>query len=180
MDNPGANLCAVNIEYLYTPDRGAAQIKNVPVNISAHQRYEEGVDGDLGTSPNGPGVTDSAIVTVNSQITPSCAGIVAERPMYFNALGTNSGSDVLGVTTLGQTFYIADVAVGPQQGGGSYSSFIPILNPPSAAQGPPSSPPTIPTECRSASSKRPCLLGRAAPSFPITISLPCPRMSRSS
>ncbi len=105
------------------------------VTIPANQRYEEGVDGDLGTSPTGPGVTDSAIVTVNTQASPSCAGIVAERPMYFNALGTNSGSDVLGVTQLGTTFYIADVAVGSQQGGGSYSSFIPILNPPTASQG---------------------------------------------
>jgi streptogramin lyase len=134
LDNPTNTLCAVNIEYLYTPDRGTAQIKNVLVNIPANQRYEEGVDGDLGTSPNGSGVTDSAIVTVNTGATPNCAGIVAERPMYFNALGTNSGSDVLGVAHLGTTFYIADVAVGSQQGGGSYSSFIPILNPPTNTQ----------------------------------------------
>lgn len=134
MDNPTSTPCAVTIEYLYTPDRGTAQIKNVQVNIPANSRYEEGVDGDLGTSPNGPGVTDSAIVTVNSVATPNCTGIVAERPMYFNALGTNSGSDVLGVTNLGTTFYIADVAVGAQQKGGSYSSFIPILNPPTNAQ----------------------------------------------
>ena len=134
MDNPTGNACAVNIEYLYTPDRGTPQIKNVLVDIPANSRYEEGVDGDLGTSPNGPGVTDSAIVTVNTQVTPNCAGIVAERPMYFNALGTNSGSDVLGVSHLAQTFYIADVAVGSQPGGGYYSSFIPILNPPAASQ----------------------------------------------
>ncbi len=104
------------------------------VNIPANSRYEEGVDGDLGTSPNGFGVTDSAIVTVNTSATPNCAGIVAERPMYFNALGANSGSDVLGVTHLGTTFYIADVAVGAQPGGGAYASFIPILNPPANAQ----------------------------------------------
>ena len=134
MDNPTSNSCAVNIEYLYTPDHGTAQVKNVQVNILANQRYEEGVDGDLGTSPNGSGVTDSAIVTVNNLATPNCAGIVAERPMYFNALGTNSGSDVLGVTHLGTTFYIADVAVGTQPGGGSYSSFIPVLNPPANSQ----------------------------------------------
>ncbi len=134
MDNPTNNLCAVTIEYLYTPDHGSSQVKNVQVNIPANSRYEEGVDGDLGTSPNGPGVTDSAIVTVNNVATPNCAGIVAERPMYFNALGTNSGSDVLGVTHLGTSFYIADVAVGSQQGGGAYSSFIPILNPPANTQ----------------------------------------------
>jgi len=133
MDNPTPNACQVDIEYLYTPDRGTPLTKQVVVDIPANTRYEEGVDGDLGTSPNGPGITDSAIVTVDNVVTPNCAGIVAERPMYFNALGTNSGSDVLGVTHLGTTFYIADVATGAQAGGGSYSSFIPILNPPSGA-----------------------------------------------
>src|SRR6266568_6963796 len=53
--------------------------------------------------------------------------------MYFNALGTKSGSDVLGVSKLGTTFYIADVAVNGQAGGGSYSSFLPILNPPNSS-----------------------------------------------
>ena len=134
MDNPTPNACSVNIEYLYTPDGGAAKTKNMQVNIPANQRFEEGVDGDLGTSPNGPGVTDSAIITVNNNLTPNCTGIVAERPMYFNALGTNSGSDVLGVTHLGTTFYIADVAVGSQPSGGNYASFLPILNPPTNSQ----------------------------------------------
>ena len=49
--------------------------------------------------------------------------------MYFNALGTNSGSDVVGVTHTSTTFYFADMAVGKQAGGGSVSSFLPILNP---------------------------------------------------
>ncbi len=129
MDNPTSNACTVDITYLYTPDRGTSLTKTVVVNIPANTRYEEGVPGDLGTSPNGSGITDSAIVAVDNTTTPLCTGIVAERPMYFNALGTNSGSDVLGVTHLATTFYIADVAVGAQNGG-SYSSFITILNPP--------------------------------------------------
>jgi hypothetical protein len=53
--------------------------------------------------------------------------------MYFNALGTNSGSDVVGVTHTGTTFYFADMAVGAQVGGGSYASFLPILNPGAAS-----------------------------------------------
>jgi streptogramin lyase len=132
MDNPTSNACAVNITYLYTPDRGTPLTKTVPISIPANTRYEEGVPGDLGTSPSGHGVTDSAIVAVDNTTTPLCTGIVAERPMYFNAQGTNSGSDVLGVTHLASTFYIADVAVGAQNGG-SYSSFITILNPPTSA-----------------------------------------------
>ena len=133
MDNPTSNACTVDITYLYTPDRGAALTKTVVINIPANTRYEEGVPADLGTSPSGSGITDSAIVAVDNTTTPLCTGIVAERPMYFNALGTNSGRDVLGVTHLATTFYIGDVAVGAQPGGGSYSSFITILNPPTSS-----------------------------------------------
>ncbi len=136
LDNPTTNACAVNITYLYTPDRGTAQTRTVPIIVPANTRYEEGVDGDLGTSPSGHGVTDSAIVAVDNTTTPNCTGIVAERPMYFtaqgNGLGANSTTDVLGVTHLASTFYIADVAVGAQNGG-KYSSFITILNPPASA-----------------------------------------------
>jgi endoglucanase len=137
LGNPSANACAVKIEYLYTPDRGSAQTKTVPVNVPANQRVTEYVDGDLGTSPTGLGITDSAIVTVDNNATPNCTGVVAERPMYFgtsgNSLGTNSGHDVIGTTRLGTNFYFADIASGAQSGGGSYSSFIAILNPPGAA-----------------------------------------------
>ena len=135
MDNPTGNACTVDITYLYTPDRGTPLTKTVVVNIPANSRYEEGVDGDLGTYPTGPGVTDSAIVAVDTSSTgtPACTGIVAERPMYYNtqgnSLGANSTSDVLGVTHLGTSFYLADVATGAQAGG-KFSSFITILNPP--------------------------------------------------
>ena len=54
--------------------------------------------------------------------------------MYFNALGTNSGNDVIGATQLGTTFYFGDLATGNQPGGGSYTSFIAILNPPGGQQ----------------------------------------------
>ncbi|HKV57208.1 MAG TPA: hypothetical protein VJO32_02970 [Ktedonobacteraceae bacterium] len=135
LDNPTGAPCAVNVTYLYTPDHGIALTKTLPVSIPASTRTEQSVDRDLGTSPNGPGITDSAIVTVDNNATPACSGIVAERPMYFNTqgnnLGANSTSDVLGVTHLGTTFYLADVATGPQNGG-KYSSFITILNPPNA------------------------------------------------
>ncbi len=66
----------------------------------------------------GPGISVAATVSVDTIATPTCTGIVAERPMYFNALGTNSGSDVLGVTSPGTTFYFADLATGTQAGGG--------------------------------------------------------------
>ena len=129
LGNPTNTACQVTITYLTQPDSGAGGTKTVSVNVPAARRVTEWVDGDLGTSPTGPGISDAATVTVNTNATPNCNGIVAERPMYFNALGTNSGSDVVGVTHTGTTFYFADLATGPQVGGGSYASFLPILNP---------------------------------------------------
>ncbi len=129
LGNPTANACQVNITYLTQPDSGTGGTKTVSVSVPASKRVTEWVDGDLGTSATGPGISDAATVSVDTTTTPNCSGIVAERPMYFNALGTNSGSDVVGVTHTGTTFYFADLAVGSQAGGGSYSSFLPILNP---------------------------------------------------
>jgi Cellulase (glycosyl hydrolase family 5) len=96
--NPTNTNCQVTIEYLTQPDQGPGGTKTVSVSVLASRRVTEWVDGDLGTSPTGPGISDAAIVSVDTTITPSCSGIVAERPMYFNALGSNSGSDVVGIT----------------------------------------------------------------------------------
>ncbi|HVB73130.1 MAG TPA: hypothetical protein VNE38_06190, partial [Ktedonobacteraceae bacterium] len=79
LDNPTTNACQVTITYLYTPDGQGSLTKTLSVNIGAGTRYEEGVDGDLGTSSHGFGITDSAIVTVDNTVTPACTGIVAER-----------------------------------------------------------------------------------------------------
>ena len=129
LENPNNTLCTVTIAYLAQPDGRANYSVSKTVNVPPASRMTEWVDGDLGTSPTGPGISDAAVLTVNSSATPNCTGIVAERPMYFNALGTNSGSDVVGMTRLGTTFYFGDLAEGAQPGGGSYSSFITILNP---------------------------------------------------
>jgi len=55
-------------------------------------------------------------------------GIVAERPLYFNWHGINSGTDALGTTKLGTDFYFADI-----ESQRNYSSFVTILNPPGGA-----------------------------------------------
>ena len=129
LENPTTNSCAVTITYLAQPDSGAPYTKTASVTVPADTRVEENVNTDLGLSNNGtgPGISDSAIVKVNTASTPNCTGIVAERPMYFNALGTNSGSDVIGMTHLGTTFYFGDMGVG-----NGYTSFIAILNPPNS------------------------------------------------
>ncbi len=128
LGNPTSSNCSVSIQYLYTPDHGTAQTKTVSVNVPSEQRITEYVDTDLGTSPTGIGISDSAIVTASG-----CPGIVAERPMYFNALGVNSGSDTLGATGLFPSFYFGDLAEGGQPGSGTYYSFLTILNPPGGA-----------------------------------------------
>ena len=133
LGNPTTTDCQVSITYLTQPDSGPAGSKTVSVDVPPSTRVTRWVDGDLGTSTTGHGISDAATVSVNSATTPTCRGIVAERPMYFHALGTNSGSDVLGVTKPGTSFYFADLAVGSQPGGGTSSSFLPVLNPGSTA-----------------------------------------------
>jgi len=133
LGNPTTADCQVTITYLTQPDGGTPGTKTVSVHVPTATRVTEWVDGDLGTSPTGPGISDAAIASVDSSSTPACSGIVAERPMYFTALGTTSGSDVLGLTHSASTYSFADLATGNQPGGGSSSSFLPILNPGSTA-----------------------------------------------
>ena len=129
LGNPTGNTCQVNLTYLTQPDSGLAGTKTFSFSVPASTRATRWVDSDLGTSTTGHGISDAATISVDTTTTPNCSGIVAERPMYFNALGTNSGSDVVGVTHTSTTFSFADLAVGKQAGGGSVSSFLPILNP---------------------------------------------------
>ena len=114
---------------LGNPDSGTGGTKTFSFSVPASTRVTRWVDSDLGTSTSGHGISDAATVSVNTAASPNCNGIVAERPMYFTALGTHSGSDVVGVTHTSTTFSFADMAVGSQPGGGNSSSFLPILNP---------------------------------------------------
>ncbi len=129
LGNPTGNDCQVTITYLTQPDSGTGGTKTVTVDVPPSTRVTRWVDSDVGTSTTGHGISDAATVSVNSAASPNCSGIVAERPMYYHALGTNSGSDVVGVTHTSTSFYFADLATGSQTGGGSVSSFLPILNP---------------------------------------------------
>jgi hypothetical protein len=131
LGNPTGTNCQVTITYMTHTDGGVDGTKTVSVPVNASTRVTRWVDADLGTSRSGPGISVAATVSVDTTSTPTCTGIVAERPMYFNARaqGTNSGSDVVGVTHPGTTFYFADLATGSQPGGGSSASYLPILNP---------------------------------------------------
>ena len=123
VDNPDpVNACAVQFQYLLSSGNPVT----FSTNIGPKTRWTENVDQDLGVSRNGSFAEDvSTIVSVDNTTTPSCTGVVAERPMYFNnVFGVNSGHDALGATHLGTSFYFADVA-----SYSTYRDFITILNP---------------------------------------------------
>ena len=122
VENPDLlNDCAINIQYLL--GNGIPVIKSAYVVHAS--RFTESVNADLTTPASSSSYIEvSAVVTVDTLITPGCAGVVAERPMYFtNFIGVSSGSDTLGVTQTGTTFYFADVPTG-----GGYASFLTVLN----------------------------------------------------
>ena len=117
------NACAVSFQYLLS---GGAQAP-ITVKVNPNTRWTENVDQDLGIARNGSAAEDvSTIVSVSTQATPNCSGVVAERPMYFtNLFGASSGHDALGATHLGTSFYFPDVS-----SSSGYRDFITILNPP--------------------------------------------------
>ncbi len=123
LDNPDPiNDCPVTIQYL--PETGSPVTRTITVAHTA--RWTELVNKDLGIpSTRTTGLSVSTIVTVNPS--SSCRGVVAERPMYFSWNGIRSGSDALGATHLGQSFYFADI---PTSGG--FTSFLTALNPPNS------------------------------------------------
>jgi streptogramin lyase len=133
LGNPTSNPCKVDIQYHYTSDGGVSNSKMLVVSVPANTRVTQLVNQDLGISATSGGNSVSTSVTVDTTATPQCSGIVAERPIYNttfgNPLGVNSGTDVIGATHTGTSFYFADVRTNTQAGGGSVSSFIPILNP---------------------------------------------------
>ncbi len=122
IDNPDPNNnCAVSVQYL--PEAGNPVTSSFIVNHAS--RWTESVNADLGIPyTQATGLSVSTIVSVNPS---SCSGVVVERPQYFSWHGINSGSDVVGATHLGQTFYFADI---PTNGG--FTSFLTALNPPSS------------------------------------------------
>ncbi len=127
IDNPGKTACVVNVTYLYTTDGNSTpQTKTVSnISVSPASRLTELVNQDLNnyaTSSSG----DNVASIVNVTNTSTCAGVMAERPIYFvNYHGISSGTDVVGATQLATTFSFADVA-----SNASHISFLTILNPP--------------------------------------------------
>lgn len=129
LENPDpANNCSVAIQYYYSPGGTPTPLsKTVNVLVAHATRLTETVNNDLSYPVNQSAAANvSTVLSVNTGTTPSCAGIVAERPMYFHYQGVSSGSDVMGATGLSTTAYFADI----QTQGSSITSFLTILNPP--------------------------------------------------
>ena len=122
IDNPDPNNnCAVSVQYL--PETGNPVTTSFTVTHAS--RWTESVNADMSIPyTRATGLSVAAIVSVNPS---SCSGVVVERPQYFSWHGINSGSNVVGATHLGQTFYFADI---PTNSG--FTSFLTALNPPSS------------------------------------------------
>jgi hypothetical protein len=125
--NPTGSACAVKATYYYTLDGSTiTNTKTVSFMVPAATRYTANANGAV----PGPS-TLSAIIEVDAGATPTCAGVVVERPMYFNAFhNTNSGTEVMGATqaSLATKFYFADVPTGT-----AGESFLAVFNPQSTA-----------------------------------------------
>ncbi len=127
IQNPSSTACAINIQYNYTMDGSITpSTQIVAKTVAPATRLTESVNGDLNISDASTSAASlSTIVSVNTTATPNCNGVVAERPLYFsNFHGIASGTDVLGATKLGTTFYFADVP-----SSANYTSYLTILNP---------------------------------------------------
>jgi DNA-binding beta-propeller fold protein YncE len=120
-----ANACNVNIQYLYTPDGGAAMNKTVSVAIPAASRATESVNSDLGFDSSAGSAASVATTVSVSNTSAGCTGVMVERPMYFTGYhGMSSGTDVIGATQLATSFYFADIPAGP-----GTTSYLTVLNP---------------------------------------------------
>ncbi len=117
LENPDPIQAAqVKVQYLFETGTGPA----IMHSVSPQSRYTVSVNADVHIPFTGVGHSLSMIVTSTNGV-----GIVAERPIYFNWHGINSGTDELGATKLGTDFYFADI-----ESQRNYSSFVTILNPP--------------------------------------------------
>jgi len=117
LENPDPMQTAqVQVQYLFENGTGPT----VMHSVLPQSRATVNVNVDTAHPYNGLGQSLSMIVTSTNGV-----GIVAERPMYFQWRGINSGTDALGATQLSQDFYFADI-----ESERNYSSFVTILNPP--------------------------------------------------
>ncbi|HZU70223.1 MAG TPA: S53 family peptidase [Ktedonobacteraceae bacterium] len=119
LENPNTSQAAtVSVTYLFQSRSSVTITHTVP----ASSRFTVNVNSDLNIPPSASHQSISAVVQVTSG-----PAIIAERPMYFNFQGIQSGTDVLGATAPGQSFFFSYADT--RQSGRSYYSYITMLNP---------------------------------------------------
>lgn len=121
LQNPSATRDArVAITYLFQ-SRAAVTVTHT---VSRSSRATVSANADLNIKVTDKQQPISVVVHVTSG-----PGIVAERPMYFNFKGIQSGTDVLGATAPGTSFYFAEADTTTLPPSTTYYTYITILNP---------------------------------------------------
>ncbi|MGZ3643773.1 MAG: S53 family peptidase [Ktedonobacteraceae bacterium] len=119
MQNPSpVQAASINVTYLFQ-SRSAITIAHT---VPASSRFTVYVNQDLGIPPTATQQPISAIVQVTNG-----PGIVVERPMYFKFKGIQSGTDVIGATSPGTSYYFPEADT--RQSGSTYYTYITMLNP---------------------------------------------------
>ena len=122
LQNPDTTQTAhVTVQYL--EETSPPQTVTGTYTVLPSSRFTIDVDKTVGSCVTCPHISLAAIVQVTSG-----PAIVAERPMYFNLNGVQSGTDVLGATAPQTGYYFAE-GDSRQAGAANYSTFITMLNP---------------------------------------------------
>jgi hypothetical protein len=109
LQNPGTALAGVRIEF---QSAGGAAVPGVTVPVAAQARTTIRVNDLV------PPGTDLGVTVAADQ------PIVAERAMYFDALGVNGGTALVGVTAAGSQFRFAEGTTRP-----GFTEFLTLENP---------------------------------------------------
>ncbi len=116
--NPSTSPANVAVQYFFQGGKAPSTVNHtIPANV----RFTINVNNDLGVTPTAGLVVHSTLIT-------SDIPVVVERPMYFNAHGVASGTDVQGATGTGTTFYFASSDT-RQTSSAHVQEVIAILNP---------------------------------------------------
>lgn len=116
--NPSTTPANVSVTYFFPAGKAPVTIAHT---IPADVRFTINVNNDLGVAPTAP-------LEAHATFVSSDVPVVVERPMYFNAHGVASGSDVLGATSTAKTFYFA-AGDSRQTSSANSQEAICILNP---------------------------------------------------
>src|SRR5207249_9133134 len=116
-----------NVSITYLLQNHTPATKLVTHQILPSSRQTVNVNTDLQTHVSDPQISVAAIVQVTSG-----PGIVAERPMYFSFQGIQSGTDVIGATAPGQSYYFSEGS-SVHTSSANYSTYVSILNPSSSS-----------------------------------------------